>query len=237
MANSKFYSGDLNTDFYLFEKGYQSESINYYLNTSNYEAKHNQNIHFSGVSLSDLQLRKEGFDLVIKAKDSNEKVTLKNYYLIQEHLDSVPNTAVTLQDHNLTELTSQIENLAGDRYIYGTNASDLLIDGTGDNIITGWNGNDTIYGLDGNDILYGMGGRDILYGGNGDDYLEGATTTTCYTVTTAMTHYTAVTAMTTYPAMTALTIYTVVTASIPYLVATATTAYTATTAMMSYPER
>ena len=75
-----------------------------------------------------------------------------------------------------------IENLAGERYIHGTNSEDYLAGGMGDNIIFGRDGDDNIYGLDGNDTLYGMKGNDrifgdvgndVIYGGEGEDRLHG----------------------------------------------------------------
>ena len=70
MENSNYYR--FGTEEHIFEKGYQSKSINYLI--GNTRSKH-LNIHFSGYELSDLQLRKEGFDLIIKTNDSDEIIT------------------------------------------------------------------------------------------------------------------------------------------------------------------
>ncbi|MBO9465438.1 hypothetical protein J7443_09380 [Tropicibacter sp. R15_0] len=48
-------------------------------------------------------------------------------------------------------------------------SADLLIGGTGDNLLKGKDGNDRLYGGDGNDSLNGGTGNDTLYGGDGND--------------------------------------------------------------------
>ncbi|HVF37598.1 MAG TPA: FG-GAP-like repeat-containing protein [Sphingomicrobium sp.] len=52
----------------------------------------------------------------------------------------------------------------GDDVIYGTNGSDLIDAG---------DGNDTIFGLAGNDYLFGWHGNDVIDGGDGDDWIFG----------------------------------------------------------------
>ncbi len=51
----------------------------------------------------------------------------------------------------------------------GTDRTDLLVDGYGDNRLEGLGGPDALYGRDGNDRLIGGAGVDLLVGGDGDD--------------------------------------------------------------------
>jgi len=55
----------------------------------------------------------------------------------------------------------------------GSNASELMLGTTGNDIIDGKNGDDCIVGGDGNDTLYGDNDNDILVGGPGIDTLDG----------------------------------------------------------------
>jgi len=57
--------------------------------------------------------------------------------------------------------------------ITGTESSETLVGGTGDDRIYGLNGDDTLDGGAGNDLLEGGNGNDMLIGGAGDDSLRG----------------------------------------------------------------
>lgn len=62
-----------------------------------------------------------------------------------------------------------ISTLKGDDYAFGDEGNDILYGGTGRNQLFGGTGNDTIYGGDGDDFLLDGLGRDTLYGGAGND--------------------------------------------------------------------
>ncbi|WP_346747226.1 calcium-binding protein, partial [uncultured Campylobacter sp.] len=55
----------------------------------------------------------------------------------------------------------------------GTNANDMIVGSTGNDVINGQGGNDILYGGAGNDKLDGGYGDDTLIGGAGNDRLEG----------------------------------------------------------------
>ena len=57
--------------------------------------------------------------------------------------------------------------------IWGGNAADCILGGSGNDTIHGSNGADTIFGNAGNDSLSGGNGADVLYGGAGADKLLG----------------------------------------------------------------
>ena len=58
--------------------------------------------------------------------------------------------------------------------LFGTQYSDTIIGGAGNDDIDGFQGADVLRGEGGDDHLIGSQGNDVLYGGAGDDYLGGA---------------------------------------------------------------
>ncbi|NJL45159.1 MAG: hypothetical protein HC922_04155 [Leptolyngbyaceae cyanobacterium SM2_3_12] len=58
-------------------------------------------------------------------------------------------------------------------YQDGTNESDVLTGGDGDDVIVAFGGADIVTGLLGDDLLFGGDGGDVLRGGLGDDLLRG----------------------------------------------------------------
>ena len=181
-TGSTLYTPSTGVFVYVFDKDYKSETIDYYLGDD--AARSNLYFSFTGYQLSDLQLRKEGFDLIIKANDSDQEVTLKGYYQDYSDVDGyTPRTGlaapyptlatVSIQGTELSELSSQIQNLQGEPSIIGTGNSETLIGGAGSNGIWGLGGDDQIHGLDGDDQIYGMSGNDTLYGNAGNDILHG----------------------------------------------------------------
>ena len=67
------------------------------------------------------------------------------------------------------QLTQVTEEVTQD----GTDESENLYGGSGDDWLTAKDGNDSVWGGDGNDTLYGEQGNDRLYGEDGDDTLVG----------------------------------------------------------------
>ena len=57
--------------------------------------------------------------------------------------------------------------------IWGGNAADCILGGSGNDTIHGSNGADTLFGNAGNDCLSGGNGNDVLYGGEGADKMLG----------------------------------------------------------------
>ena len=60
-----------------------------------------------------------------------------------------------------------------DQILSGTEVSEEISGGTGDDQINGYEGDDTVSGGIGDDHLYGQDGYDLLSGGDGDDLLHG----------------------------------------------------------------
>ena len=71
---------------------------------------------------------------------------------------------------------------AGHDVIVGTEASETINGGGGNDVVcalggndrlSGGNGNDRMFGGDGNDVIYGDAGADVVHGGSGNDGLSG----------------------------------------------------------------
>ncbi|WP_262270480.1 calcium-binding protein [Microvirga yunnanensis] len=62
---------------------------------------------------------------------------------------------------------------SSDYNLQGTNGSDLIRAGAGNDKVIANSGNDTVHGGRGNDFISGGFGADKIYGDNGDDYLKG----------------------------------------------------------------
>ncbi|PHM11400.1 calcium-binding protein [Nostoc sp. 'Peltigera malacea cyanobiont' DB3992] len=74
----------------------------------------------------------------------------------------------------LTGLNKYIVNaLAGSDRVIGTNTSELIDGGAGNDYLDGKGGIDVLLGSDGNDTILGGLGSDALSGGNGNDRLIG----------------------------------------------------------------
>ena len=60
---------------------------------------------------------------------------------------------------------------AGDNFILGHDADNIIFGGAGDDTILGFDGNDMLGGGDGDDWLITGSGDDVVYGGAGDDVI------------------------------------------------------------------
>ncbi|MEZ4503071.1 MAG: hypothetical protein R3C39_10635 [Dehalococcoidia bacterium] len=63
--------------------------------------------------------------------------------------------------------------IVGSGTVNGTSGNDLLIGGSGDDVLDGKSGDDCIVAGAGNDTIDGGSGADVLLGGGGDDALDG----------------------------------------------------------------
>ncbi|MGE5656564.1 MAG: calcium-binding protein [Actinomycetota bacterium] len=62
----------------------------------------------------------------------------------------------------------------GSNFILGSNGSNVIITGNGDDILIGNNNSDTLISAGGNNLLYGGSGTDYLLGGGGNDSIIGS---------------------------------------------------------------
>ncbi|WP_280513962.1 calcium-binding protein [Ruminiclostridium herbifermentans] len=152
-----------------------------------------------GISKDDVEYRRENRNLIITIKDTNEKITIKNYYLQQGKIERIEFADGTVEDNDkLSKLViygtdasetitsddvsevikalagdDTINALDGDDFINGDAGNDVINAGAGNDTVWGDDGNDTIRGDSGDDIIFGGAGNDKLYGGDGNDTLDG----------------------------------------------------------------
>ncbi|MBM4329357.1 MAG: hypothetical protein FJ118_19610 [Deltaproteobacteria bacterium] len=103
----------------------------------------------SNLTPEEVVLRRSGNNLVLRIKDTNDVLTVQDYFKNDSLLNRVEQIqfmdgAVWTHDDILLQIVAPTE---GDDIIYG---------GAGDDAINGAGGNDALYGNAGNDALYGL---------------------------------------------------------------------------------
>ncbi len=152
-----YLNGGYGADTYLFRKGDGIDTIEEYdSNTKNVDK-----IQLDyDVQREDILLNRNGNDLEITFKDSNDKIIVKNQfssaYNTVEEIRYGDSKTITFQEMlDATNQNSQKEHLLKGAYT--------------DDIFVGSDEADTIYGYDGADHLTGGKGDDTLDGGYGND--------------------------------------------------------------------
>ncbi len=186
--------GGYGSDTYIYNLGDGNDIIEEYGNHNELDRV----VFGEGISSQSLTAQKVGNDYVLKIGETEETITLKNFfvssrygdYKIEEFVFSdgsildmegilslgVREYEGTEEDDNLSAFDNGdfvMHGGAGSDTLSGASGNDKLYGGTGDDNLYGNNGNDTLEGGSGNDKLYGGYGDDILEGGTGDDYLGG----------------------------------------------------------------
>jgi Ca2+-binding RTX toxin-like protein len=152
--------GGEGSDTYIFARGYGQNVI-----ADTGAITDIDKVMFSeGISENDLSVDRSGDDIIISIKNTQDSLTIQNWYQgnkVEEFVFS-----------DLTALTSMdIENMLIPPLpvINGTDNNDSLTGTADSERLEGLSGNDSLYGLEGNDTLNGGEGDDILQGGTGDD--------------------------------------------------------------------
>ena len=151
-GNDLLEGGGFFSDTYIFRKGHGHDTVrDYAANDSQTDT-----LRFTGASAKNAVFVRRGNDLVVKVYDSDDQVTLQDYF------------ASSNGDHyrfQFDDATLGKTDIAKRSFFFsGTEKSD---------VINGWQSNDTIYGRDGNDRIFGNAGNDTLHGDAGDDTLYG----------------------------------------------------------------
>jgi Ca2+-binding RTX toxin-like protein len=118
------------------------------------------------ISTSDVMLRRSDDDLVLSINDTDDALTVKNWFKNESPESQVEQ--IQFSDGTIWDI-NDIKHLV----IQGTPGNDILIGYASDDVIEGLSGNDTIYGGAGSDSIQGGDDNDVLYGGTGDDILNG----------------------------------------------------------------
>ncbi|MGH8203481.1 MAG: calcium-binding protein, partial [Steroidobacteraceae bacterium] len=159
-----FSSGNNHNDTYRFGYGDGQDVIS--------ELQGTDTVLFeAGVSVADVSLTNEGYDLVISLAGSDDRVTVKDHFLPSSIFSQDAHVIERLQFADGTVLGSEVLASAT---ITGTPGNDTL---TGfenaNNRIVGLGGDDRLTGNRLDDVLEGGAGRDTLLGGEGNDQLFG----------------------------------------------------------------
>lgn len=175
LGNDTIY-GSKQGDTYYFNSGDGSDVIfeaNAFYTTGKYEDKI---IFGEGITLENTIFTGVNNDLIITFKNSNDKITIKDHYIVDAGRGDAKIELIQFSDGRqifeseftqigLTKFGTELNDV-----IYGTNSyGDVIFGLAGNDTISGLNGNDTIYGGEGDDILDGGYGADFLIGGAGND--------------------------------------------------------------------
>lgn len=94
----------------------------------------------------------DGFDLVVKIRNSDDGMTLQNYYLYKDYGYGYPVKHAEFSDGMVMSFNNGLEMMGND--------------------LVGTDGPDTLHGTDGDDRFYSSSGNDFLEGGSGNDVLN-----------------------------------------------------------------
>lgn len=181
-----YLNGGEGSDTYLFGKNFGRDTI------SNYDGSNGiDTIRFTAHTQNELNFRRSGSDLVIEAKQGEDRVTVQNYFSGESYttdavafsdgskLDKAAVNKLVQQGSEQNDYLyayaegSTLDGLGGNDTLNGDKGNDTLNGGSGNDTLNGNNGNDVLNGGEGNDNLNGNSGDDTLDGGIGNDYLVG----------------------------------------------------------------
>ena len=205
-AGDDYLAGDAGADIYIHSRGDGNDVINNYDAS---ESRTSDKLVLKGVKKSDVEISRNGLNMIIRDVVGNEVITIKDAYSSSYgygrfYLENVEFDDGSYGNEELEQITSirrgsdandvidgygaaynysEDETIyagAGDDTVHGYNGNDTIYGGDGNDILYGGNGDDVIYGEEGSDTLYGGDGDDVLIGGAGDDYLSGDAGTDIY---------------------------------------------------------
>jgi len=155
-------------DTYIFGRGYGHDTIidgDMRPNTDRLQFK-------AGIAPGDIAVRRDGLDLVLGIKGTDDQVTVKRYFT--QIIYTIPeNHPYEIEEIAFANGTIWTAATIGNILLAGSDNPEVIVGYSGDDVITGQDGNDIIEGRSGNDILFGGTGNDIIHGGSGDDILDG----------------------------------------------------------------
>ncbi|MEW8227865.1 MAG: calcium-binding protein [Candidatus Thiodiazotropha endolucinida] len=170
-AGNDQLSGSHGDDRYVFQAGHGQDTIDDLLG--------NNTIVFSDLPSTDVQVRRDGDNLVISNPNNTDQVTVIGQF---NGADSV-NVSISIHEIsfsdgvvlNAAELLSRIApGTPGDDAIQGNDSAETIDGLAGNDTIQTFGGDDNVQGGDGFDQIDGGSGNDVLAGGLGDDTLDGS---------------------------------------------------------------
>ena len=191
-------SGSDGADTYYFNLGDGQDIIDNY---DRYTWSSDKIVFGAGISAEDIEIHRNGNDMVISNKKSGDSVTVRKAYYDSDgwyYIGSIEFSNGTIW--TLDKIRSQPSRIngtdgndiingyesgynyntseticagAGDDTINAGSGNDTINAGTGNDIVNAGIGNDTVFGASGNDTIHGNDGTDYLNGGQGDDVVYG----------------------------------------------------------------
>ena len=198
-AGDDYLTAGIGNDIYVFDGDFGRDRV--WNNSSGFADT--DVLRFENMTINDLWLSRSGDDLVLTLANSDDQVTVKNWYLSDDYIvEQIEIGSLRLFEADVQALVNQMADILA---AYGLTVeqiaqtgipaavatalqptleevwkTDTSLDGadtlqgtSGDDQLFGFGGNDALFGNDGNDTLLGGSGRDNLQGGNGNDQLNG----------------------------------------------------------------
>ena len=172
-------SGGYGTDIYRFNLCDGRDTIywSYQYENQYYNFHNPDTLAFGpGITVSDLQLVKDGNDLVIKVGAADDQVRLPDWYDLGGWYEFFDGWLYQMDHFSFADggLVLSRRQLLEQSTVHGTDGNDSFLGaGTENDRFDGGPGNDIINGDYGNDLLTGGTGNDTLSGGPWDDTLQG----------------------------------------------------------------
>ncbi|WP_306807346.1 calcium-binding protein, partial [Snodgrassella alvi] len=173
-GNDILKGGDDHKDRYEFEAGHGQDII-YDKGYQGHKDSYND-VVFKGTNLADAHFTRSGNDLVIQAYDTDDSLTLPDYFNYRNDYSRAFNFVFddkVLSVDDIAAMSFILGGTSGDDELRGWNSHDIIAGGPGNDKLYGGDGIDNLFGGTGNDKLYGENGNDYLSGGDGDDFLDG----------------------------------------------------------------
>ncbi|UJP04803.1 MAG: hypothetical protein LZF61_08045, partial [Nitrosomonas sp.] len=171
-GSSNHLYGDSGSDTYLYASGDGNTSID---NTDTGVSRDVLRL-MGDIAPGDIAVTRDTNDLFLTLKNTNEKITVMNYFYLDGTSPYVLDAIEFGNDTSWDIVTLKQMLLAetnGADMLYGSASDDTLSGLGGNDMLNGADGNDTLLGGSGNDNLNGVNGNDILEGGDGVDILSG----------------------------------------------------------------
>lgn len=165
-----YLDGGEGSDVYYFDKNWGRDVINSYDTEGE---KIDEIVFADGIAVQDIELSKDGADLILTRRDSEDKITVRNYFLNDGYKVDVIRFSDGTSWSVADVMQSLLKGTPQSDVIFGFDTNDTIWGGAGNDVLYGEGGDDELHGEEGNDTVYGGGGNDILYGGEGSDELYG----------------------------------------------------------------
>ena len=165
-----YLSGGDGSDTYLFARGDGQDSIEEYdLGSGGQDI-----IRFAAdIQPGEIELSRDSSSLFIKVLGTEDQITVSGFFdSPAQRIARVEFADDTVWDE-ATLASAKYLGTDGADYLIGSDDSEVIEAGAGDDTVYAGGGNDIVNGGTGNDYLYGDVGNDIVNGGMDNDYLDG----------------------------------------------------------------